>query len=46
MIDMGPLGLQLCTRTPSDIEGVLRNNKDFVMSWPGAPSAVLDRYLS
>ena len=23
MIDMGPLGLQLCTRTPSDIEHVL-----------------------
>ena len=37
MIDMGPLGLQLCTRTPSDIEHVLTSDKDFIVNWPGTP---------
>ena len=41
MIDMGPLGLQLCTRTPSDIEHVLTSDKDFIINWPGMPPTPL-----
>ena len=37
MLDMGPLGLQLATRSGSDIAHVLSSSEHFVMAWPGTP---------